>query len=431
MATVAASRTDHVSFGRRLWHASFAGPEAGALLIVTLVFVTHANFRTSESEQAALDWQIALRLATCAVCGAYGLCHLGDVSRALFRFPGAWCTLYLAWASLTVPLAMNPRYALAAAVTMWCTMFFVAAVLSQLGGRRIAQVLLVAITIYVVLSWGVYIFLPSVGRTAFVYDEVVYRLGGLGHPNDTGMMAALGSALVFVLRVAGAIRWRIALPLLAMFLMTLIYAESRTAMAVAVSALAICLVRTRPALTALAAVGLLAAALAVVVVANDDKGPLATLTRSGETDELLDFTGRTYVWQFVAGKIRYAPLLGYGYNCSRFVMIEYNFGREEYHAVNHPHNLLLNVVLGTGLPGGVLFLGMAGSLLVAFFRRPSILPDVVLAVVLIGGLTEVVIFYPIPGTCTVLWLIALYWRQMGMSLDPEPRADSFAGPAFE
>ncbi len=418
MATVAATRTAHDSLWRRLWHASLVGPEAGAVLFVLLVFVTHANFRTADAEQAALDWQIGLRLAACALCGAYGLAHFGKVVAELGRFPAAWCTLYVVWATLTVPLAITPPYALAAIITLWCAVIFIPALLLELGGRQTAVALLVAVTTYVVLSWGLYIFVPSVGRTPFVYDEIVYRLGGLGHPNDTGMMAALGCALLFILRTVGGVRWRYFVPLLAMFVVTLAYAGSRTAMVTAAVAALICLFRTRPTLTFLAGLALAVAALAVVLLASDRADdPLALLTRSGEADELQDLTGRTYVWEFVLGKIRHAPLLGYGYNCGRFVMIEYNFGREEYSGVYHPHNLLLNVVLGNGLPGGMLFLGMVASQVVAFFRRPSIVPDVTLAIVVLGGLTEVIIFYPIPGACTMLWLIALFWRQMGASLN--------------
>ena len=88
MATVAVSRSPRHSLWKELLHASFAGPEVGALLIVFLVFVTHANFRVGDAEQAGLDWQIGLRLGACAVCGVYGLAHAREVLRVLTRFPG-------------------------------------------------------------------------------------------------------------------------------------------------------------------------------------------------------------------------------------------------------------------------------------------------------------------------------------------------------
>ena len=108
--------------------------------------------------------------------------------------------------------------------------------------------------------------------------------------------------------------------------------------------------------------------------------------------------------------------MGYGYNCARYVMIEYNAVREEAAGVYHPHNLFLNILVGMGLPGGVFFLGMVASQVIAFFRWPSVMPDIILLIVLIGGMTEVIIFYPIPGTCTLLWLMGLFWRPMHATL---------------
>ena len=203
-----------------------------------------------------------------------------------------------------------------------------------------------------------------------------------------------------------------------MFIATLVYAESRTAMIAAAVASAVTLLRLRPTLFFMAGLAAVAAFMAAsLLMSRNEAGALGLLARSGETEEIYELTGRTYVWEFVMGKILYYPVLGYGYNCSRFVMLEFNYGRDEFSAVFHPHNLLLNVLLGNGLPGGFLFLGMVGSQVVAFFRRPSIYPDVILAVVVVSGITEVVIFYPIPGACTLLWLISLFWRQMGASLE--------------
>jgi hypothetical protein len=418
MATVAVYETRETAL-RRLAVASLSGPGVGAVLLALMLFVTHANFREGDTERATLDWQIVLRLATCGACGLYGLAHLRATAGVLCRFPGAWCVLFAAWGTLTVPLAMDPTYAMAAAAALWCGLLLVPAVLGQLGGRKVVIVLLATITTYVVISWGVYLWLPSVGRTAFTYDEVVYRMGGLGHPNDLGGLAALGIALLFILRFADAIRWRSLLVLMALFVITLIYAESRTSMVAAAGAAAVCLWRARPPVPLIAG-----CALAVLLVAGlawsvEDREALASLTRSGEESELYDLTGRTYVWEFVAGKIEQAPLVGYGYNCARFVMVEFNRNRGDFSAVFHPHNLLLNVLLGMGVPGGFLLLGMIAGQVVEFFKHPSILPDITLGIVLIGGLCEVVIFFPFPGACTLLWLTAVFWRPMGASLEQD------------
>jgi hypothetical protein len=62
---------------------------------------------------------------------------------------------------------------------------------------------------------------------------------------------------------------------------------------------------------------------------------------------------------------------------------------------------------------------MIAGQVVEFFKHPSILPDITLGIVLIGGLCEVVIFFPFPGACTLLWLTAVFWRPMGASLEQD------------
>jgi O-antigen ligase len=116
------------------------------------------------------------------------------------------------------------------------------------------------------------------------------------------------------------------------------------------------------------------------------------------------------IWSHAWGKVCEAPLVGWGYGCSRFVMDDdskFSF------QPNHAHNLLLNVTLCMGFPGAVVFLGMLGHQLVRLFVRPSLVPSIATVLVLVAGISEPLLFGPMPRSHTVIWLIALFWKQMG------------------
>ena len=53
---------------------------------------------------------------------------------------------------------------------------------------------------------------------------------------------------------------------------------------------------------------------------------------------------------------------------------------------------------------------MAASQVVGFVKHPDIFPDVILVLVVVGGVADAVMLNPIPDSYTVLWFIALFWR---------------------
>jgi O-antigen ligase len=235
----------------------------------------------------------------------------------------------------------------------------------------------------------------------------------------TGMQAALGIAIALALGYGRTVRWRWLLVSLALSVATLWASGSRTATLAALAAVAVYLWRVRPWWAVAAGCLLLLAALGSFAWNVDSTTALERVSRSGDADEIYQFTGRVEIWSYVVDKIRQSPLVGYGYSCSRFAMAEFNAGVDELLAVYHAHNMLLNVAMGTGLPGGMMLFAMFVNQAVAFLKRPNVFPDVTLAVVGAISLLEAVIFQPIPDSCSVLWLIAMFWRQTGVSLQDD------------
>jgi O-antigen ligase len=407
----------YANFGR-LWRLALTGPEAGAVLLFSAMFASEANFRVGDMEQLAVDWQIILRLTMCGLCGLYGLAHLSHTRQMLTRFPAAWLALFVAWASVCAVFSPDKAYAAASCGSLGLMILFIPAVLLQLGGRNFVLVMLAEIFAYTIGSWFAYFYFPELGTTAFAtQDEVIYRLGGLGHANDTGMQAAVGIVLLASLGSQRAIHRGFMLLLLPLFAVTLIYTDSRTALLTACGAVALCVWRTRPLWAVAGGFVLLTALVAGSLALSDRKdNPLTRFSRSGEAEEIYSMTGRVEVWSYVVDKIMQSPVVGYGHNCSRFAMAGYNFGLSEDLALYHAHNTLLNITLGIGLPGGALLVMMFLSQGVAFVLRPNAFPDIILALIVISGVTEVSIFHPIPDVCSALWLAALFWRQAGLSL---------------
>ena len=64
------------------------------------------------------------------------------------------------------------------------------------------------------------------------------------------------------------------------------------------------------------------------------------VSRSGNVNELLTLTGRSFIWDFTLHLIAEAPILGHGHNSSEAIFLE----RFPYFTVTHAHNLILQAL---------------------------------------------------------------------------------------
>jgi len=398
----------------------------GATLLGAVVFANNFNFMlrvVPEGEQFSVDTTVLVRLAICAACGLYGLFYLPRTAGALCGFPGAWSVLFGAWIVVTIPFAENLGYVVAACAALWCMILFAPAVLVQLGGRRVVLVVLAALAAYLVGSWLLYWLVPEVGRYGPDATGTMTRdrVGG----NSLGFHSTWAIGMVLVLGTAGAVRWRALFLPLALAVVTLWFTQSRTSM---IGALAIAGLFGLRALNATERVmmGCLAAALVAGLVAMVDVDPHRTdrlaekLSRTGRAEEIYSMTGRTAIWEFTLERIREAPLVGCGHGAARYALAAFTSSGYDVNDLHHAHNQLLNVVLCSGVVGGLLVAAMLLHQTSALFRRPDAFADVATVFVLVVGLTEVVLFGPMPRSHTLIFLIALFWRQIGASVEDAP-----------
>ncbi len=385
---------------------------AGGLLLAGLFF-TEAVFEVHDVESVKLNWQILMRLGLCGLCGLFGAWKLPTTFRVLDRFPGAWITLLGMWALITVPFSANVNYALAAVAALWCMILFVPAALMELGGKRALQISLASSLCFLAASWFVYFKYPELGQTEFIssHTDRVYRLGGLSDANGLGRIAALVICLSMILYWERALGLVVAGGSILFAAVTLAATDSRTSMAMAAAAAALVAWRyLRHVALSWALFGGLAGSLALVAMLSVNgggalSGVLGRLSRSGDQKELSNLTGRTYLWSFAWKAIEASPVAGHGFGCSRFVMKE----SPEF-PTGHAHNVLLNVMLGSGVVGVGCMLGMLIQLTLLMSRSPSVFADVMTVFLWVGGIAESMIFGPVPSTFTILWLMAVCWR---------------------
>ena len=392
-----------------------------SILLAGLVIVPTYDFRPTAVANFGLDSQLFLRLGICMVCGLYGLTYWRACFPFLLSFPGAWALVFCFWASLTIPAAESPIYSASACFVLWCVVLFVPAVLVQLGKQRVLQTLCVSLTMFLALAYTFYFFVPSIGRSAYLVDgEIQYRVGG--DAQQLGLQAFWLIAVSLVMAVRGELRPLLAAATIGVALVTIGFAQSRTSLIAAATVLAFAFLAKAPRQHVLAGC-LLAAAIGSAALWGYASGlftvhgteVLSSISRTGTREEILKLTGRMEFWPYVLRQIGESPLWGHGYGCSRQALYGFNGGSYGYGELHHAHNTILNTALTTGIIGVVIVLAMLIGLFDGLLRRRELFPSVALLAVAVCGLTETLLFGPMPRSHTVLWLFALYWHQSGLS----------------
>ena len=399
------------------------------MLLVAVIFLSEASFRDRTWEDNSVDLQVLVQLVLCGACGMYGLIHLPRTWPVVRRFPAAWGLLFGLWALVTVPFAVDKPRAMVACLALWSVLLFAPAVLLRLGGRRTVLALLTGVLLLLAGSWITFFVVPELGVTISADDDLegCTRLAGLHHPNGNGGLAALALALLLALGVTRALRWRWLLAPLGFSVATLWLAGSRTAGLTAFAVLAAAglsqlSVKARGILICwtivLAAIGL--------GWGIDTQSLASQASRTGDPREIYTLTGRTELWGHFIDEIRSSPLIGYGYGCSLYVTAEVPTGGTW--IAMHGHNLFLDVMLATGVVGGLLVAAMFLAQLGGLLMRPQLVVDLLLVLVLVSGIAEAVLFNKLPTNAfAIAWLIALCWRQTGASLASNTPASDIEG----
>lgn len=208
------------------------------------------------------------------------------------------------------------------------------------------------------------------------FSDIENASAGIVHPTSAGATASLGLVILVAARLLWDWKWPRALLVPGLFLHVpvLLLANSRTAIGMGAAVLLpmLCFFSNR---TLLAVAALVLSAIGIVYLAADPRmevaedafGETATFLKRGETaEQLTSLTGRTALWEAVWKEFCDSPLIGHGY----FV----TSAKGELDVWSGPanrtaHNVVLQVLVTTGVVGCLLFLWALGRPALAAARR--------------------------------------------------------------
>jgi O-antigen ligase len=376
-----------------------------------VAFMTDGQFRIRGAGDIAADWQSVLKFGLWLGAGVIGFAHLPPLS-VILRRPA--CVAWLAYIGLAMASGIYSPigdYSFGCAVALLCLFAFSFSLSTHLTEGQILWTLLIAITIFNIGGWIVYYAIPDLGGSLAwtITGEYKSRMSGLaGQATNLGAMCAKGVGAAFVLwytRRAGPI---VSLILGTFAFVTLLKSDSRTAEVATIIGLGV-IVASRS--VWLIAGGALSGVLALLMLQlfPDLMGLLERLaSRSGDPVEIQNLTGRLQIWDFCWDQITRSPILGYGYNASKFLLGNH-VGFENDLMVDSAHNLFLQNLLSLG------FLGMIplGFLLVYLLwegvMRPLPIVSYTLVLILISSISDSEAIGMTPTLMTIMFFLVSVW----------------------
>jgi O-antigen ligase len=242
--------------------------------------------------------------------------------------------------------------------------------------------------------------------------EFTRRMSGLAHSNTLGQYSGLTLAVGVVLYHFYGQRSTYRIIIMGLAAAALVASLSRTSLVATVVAL-IFAYRDRFSISSRnVGIGLAAAIVGLVglmfMSTQVDFGDLlaqkmTAVSKSGDAEELTSATGRSQIWAYSIKLIMDQPLTGYGATTSKYFLSEYSM---------YTHNLVLNIAFSTGIFGGLIGLVMVLQQALGLVFHRHRITNAIVAFVLVNGLFENLIFSILAGMPTMIWVMALAWKQV-------------------
>lgn len=382
-------------------------PAIIAFLFV-LVFVNDALFRVRDPSDIGLDWQNGMKFALWAGAAAIGV---GQLARSWPRLRNGRMTLILIWLGiglLSSIYSASATYSFSTAFGVLGMLLLAAGLAEVLTEKQMLLTVALSLSVFVIAGWVTYFAIPALGRSPFITADgsIVERICGLaGQANALGCSLAVLLAAVFLLWYRGHCGLLALAPMGLIGIVTLLWADSRTALLAFVIGAAAVVARRSLWRWGSA---LLAGTLGVILIAAFPLkmilGATGGLSRSGDPSEMLTLTGRTEIWAFVWDKIELQPWFGYGYNSSKFILPLF-LGLPGL-TVDEAHNTWLQNLLGTGIVGTAPLVALVCVQLFLYVRAPDPFRDLLLFIMLVWGITVAGAFGSTPTVMTLMVMMS-------------------------
>lgn len=378
-------------------------------LVFVAVFTIDATSRLRDYNDKGIDYQVAIKLTVWVTIAIVSAVHARRWLPHMLRPTNIPLLMFLAWLFFTVTVSPIPAYTAVTVFSIWTYTLFCATVFARFDRVEIFAVMALAMTVLCIVSIVVYFTVPELGRFIYWVDGQRYmslRLSGIGgSANNLGRLAAFGLVLVilYAREFRDIHRWFV--PVCGTILgVCLVMTNSRGSIGM-VAALwaAVYLFRWRRLHLLVFAVSILLLGALIAIPAGDEI--LKMIARSGDAKEITSITGRSTIWQAIPGLVELRPWTGHGYASSIVFLPQQE--RAVGFLTTHAHNLALQLLLTTGWVGLGLFcltLITVGARLAYFGERTGL---VMLAFVILNGITEASAFSTFANICTVAFAIAV------------------------
>ncbi len=363
----------------------------------------------------------AIKLAIAAastIIGFWGWMQ-GAAVRSLFATMAGFLLAILSATFLVTSLfafADSATISRAASLIFLGYILFIAVAVTIVDLKQILAAMALGSVTFMLVTWAVYITMPSIGHFVEYTDSVnsVMRMGGTAHPNGIAReaMMAMIVCVCFLYRgdwietrpMVRVVLWSVLL----LGLATLMQTMSRTAI-VAGSAAMVALMWDRLWTRAgiLAVISGSATVIGVLLIglisSRDQSGAdriASLLTKSGSVDEITSLTGRTDIWAESIALIRQRPWTGWGLDSAASLMSEHAMGT---------HNLVLHVMFSGGIVAAlVLILLLVATAMIAW-SSPQPIFRAIAAYIFVSAMLEDTLVESFPSSLTLLWLVLLLY----------------------
>ncbi len=379
------------------------------LLLVFAVFILEAVFRVRDYSDKSVDWQVLLKVSSLLVLLALALVRINDTLPSMMNPTRVLWFVFFIWICFTATYAPNVTYGMFGAFSLFSFYLFLLFVFRSFDETHVILAVISAMSLFCLISIATYFILPEFGRMKVWYGDqqvISNRLSGIGgNANTAGRQAAL--ALLLLVLYASDLKSlnRHIIPgvtVVAGF--ALLLSNSRTSMALLCIILWFVWFYTKKR-WGFFLVSVLVGICSLPILLFFSETILTALSRSGDISEITTGTGRSYIWSVVVQLIAERPWFGWGYGSTLFILPEYS--GDIRHIAPHAHNMILQILVKTGIVGLILFAVASLIRLHDAWRARNRTVLSMMAFVCLNGLTEASAFAGVANSATLALLIAI------------------------
>ena len=384
----------------------------GWFVVGGCAFLNLANVLPDKAE-VGIDAQVLAKLGIIGLGSLYGLFGMLTRPKArqmLLSFPVVWILVIVGFYIAAVPFSQSPKISLASTCSIIGILLMMVTALDHLGVMKTIQAIFAGTSVFIIISWFLYLFVPEIGvmAEAITEGQFIYRMGGLAHANTLGQYAGLTFVLSIILFFSYKKKSLFILLIGILALGALVNSYSRTSLMACLIGIVVGyrhIYLKREYLGGYLLAGTLVVLSLLVMGTQMDLGEklgskLQLLSKSDDAEELTTATGRSEIWAHAVYLLQFRPVTGYGAATQKYYFEDHSL---------YTHNMVLNIAFSAGI-----FAGIAGVLMIlgrlrSVFYNQHPLSDTLIVFMFINGLFENVIFSILAGLPTMLWIMVLAW----------------------